>query len=303
MEGTDMFLRRCHRRKNGKQHTYWVMVESIHTAGGSRQRVVAYLGELKGSEKSGWAQIGKHLQKHQRPHPSLFDPPHYDDPDEDEKILVKLKDITFERLRDFGDVWLAFGLWRLLGLDTVLAECMPHGREEIPWPVVAQILAIARFCEPSSELHIEDHWYGKTALEDLLGVSQEEIHTDRLYAAMDYLLPCKESIEKYLKERLGELFDIKYDLLLYDVTSTYFKGQCKDNPLAQRGYSRDSRPDCLQVCIGLVVTDEGIPVGYEVFAGNTHDSKTVERIVTSMETKLRKGQPCLGYGSRYGIRG
>ena len=98
-----MFLRRCHRRKNGKQHTYWALVESIRTAQGSRQRVVAYLGELRKSEQSGWAQLGRHLQKSQRPHPSLFDPPHYDDPDEDEKILVKLKDITFERLRDFGD--------------------------------------------------------------------------------------------------------------------------------------------------------------------------------------------------------
>ena len=280
-----MFLRRCHRRKNGKQHIYWALVESIRTAQGSRQRIVAYLGELKSSEQSGWAHLGRHLQKHQRPQPSLFDPPHYDEPDDDEKILVKLRDITFERLRDFGDVWLAFGLWRLLGLDNVLTEHMPRGRELVSWPLVAQILTIARFCEPSSELHIEDHWYSKTALEDLLGVSPEAIHTDRLYAAMDHLLVCKETIEKHLKGRLGELFHIKYDLLLYDVTSTYFEGQCQGNALAKRGYSRDCRPDCLQVCLGLVVTDEGMPIGYEVFAGNTHDSKTVEQIVTSMEVK------------------
>lgn len=283
-----MFLRRCHRRKNGKQHIYWALAESIRTAQGSRQRLVAYLGELAAGEQSGWAHLGKHLQKRQRPQTSLFDPPHYDEPDDDEKILVKLKDITFERLRDFGDVWLAFGLWRVLGLDTVLAECMPQGREAVPWSLVAQILTIARFCEPSSELHIEDHWYGKTALEDLLGVSPGVIHTDRLYAAMDHILPCKDAVEKHLKRRLGELFNIKYDLLLYDVTSTYFEGQCKGNSLAKRGYSRDSRPDCLQVCIGLVVTDEGMPIGYEVFAGNTHDSKTVEQIVMSMEAKYGK---------------
>jgi transposase len=280
-----MFLRRCHRRKNGKQHTYWALVESIRTAAGSRQRIVAYLGELKSNQKNGWAHFGKHLQKHQRPQLSLFAPPHYDQPDDDEKILVKLKDIKFERLRDFGDVWLAYGLWRLLGLDNVLNECMPDGRELVSWSTVTQILAIARFCEPSSELHIEEHWYSKTALEDLLGVTPDAIHTDRLYAALDRLLPCKDAIEKHLKNRLGELFNIKYDLLLYDVTSTYFEGQCKANRLAKRGYSRDSRPDCLQVCIGLVVTDEGMPIGYEVFAGNTHDSKTVEQIVTSMETK------------------
>jgi transposase len=280
-----MFLKRLLRHKNGKQHTYWALVESIRTVRGSRHKIVAYLGELKKTEQSGWAYIGKHLPRHQRPQPSLFDPPHYDDPDEDETILVKLKNIKFERLRDFGDVWLAIGLWRLLGLDTLLTECMSQGREEFPWSIVAAILTTGRFCEPSSELHIEDHWYARTALEDLLAVPPEAIHTDRLYAALDKLLPCKETIEKHLKQRLGDLFELKYDLLLYDVTSTYFEGQCKDNPLAQRGYSRDSRPDCLQVCIGLVVTDEGMPVGYEVFAGNTHDSRTVEKIVTSMEAK------------------
>jgi transposase len=283
-----MFLRRRHRRKNGKQHVYWALVESIRTAAGSRQRIVAYMGELAAGEQNGWAHLGKHLQKYQRPQPSLFDPPHYGEPDADEQILVKLKDIKFERLRDFGDVWLAYGLWRLLGLGEVLAECMPSGREMIPWPLVVQILVIARFCEPSSELHIEDYWYSKTALEDLLGISPGMIHTDRLYAAMDHVLPCKNTVEKHLKGRMGELFNIKYDLLLYDVTSTYFEGQCKGNSLAKRGYSRDSRPDCLQVCIGLVVTDEGMPIGYEVFAGNTHDSKTVEQIVTSMETKYGK---------------
>lgn len=280
-----MFLKRLARHKNGKQHTYWALVESIRTARGSRHRVVAYLGELKKSQQNGWAQLGKNLQKHQRPQPSLFCPPHYDDPDEDEKILVKLKDIQFERIRDFGDVWLALGIWKLLGLDTVLAEYMPQGHEEVPWPVVAAILTIARFCQPSSELRIEDHWYASTALEDLLTVGSEAIHTDRLYAGLDKLLPCKEAIERHLKERLGELFELKYDLLLYDVTSTYFEGECKKNPMAQRGYSRDNRPDCPQVCIGLVVTEEGMPIGYEVFAGNTHDSKTVEQIIKAMEAK------------------
>ena len=199
-----MFLKRLERYKNGKQHTYWALVESIRTARGSRHRVVAYVGELKKSQQNGWAQLGKHLQKHQRPQPSLFCPPHYDDPDEDEKILVKLKDIQFEHIRDFGDVWLALGIWKLLGLDTVLAEYMPQGHEEVPWPMVAAILAIARFCRPSSELHIEDHWYASTALEDLLAVGHEAIHTDRLYAGLDRLLPCKEAIERYLKERLGD---------------------------------------------------------------------------------------------------
>ena len=280
-----MFLKRLERRKNGKTHTYWALAESIRTDRGSRHRVVAYLGELTKRERSGWSQLGQRLNGQGRPQPSLFDPPHYDAPTDDEPVLVKLKNIRLQRLRDFGDVWLALGLWRLLGLDTFLAKLMPRGREEVAWPVVAAILTIARFCEPASELHIEDTWYRRTALEDLLGVSVEKVHTDRLYAGLDQLLPHKEAIEQHLKQRLGDLFDLEYDLLLYDITSTYFEGECLRNPMAKRGYSRDNRPDCKQVCIGLVVTDDGIPLGYEVFDGNTNDSTTVERIIHAIEEK------------------
>jgi transposase len=281
-----MFLRRCERRKNGKTHSYWALVESVRTAKGSRQRVVAYLGELKGSARTGWAQLGRRLQREQRPQPSLFDPPHHDDPvSEEEEVLVRLKDIRLERLRDFGSVWLAWGLWRLVGLDTLLATLLPGGREDVPWATVAALLTIARFCEPASELHIENVWYRRTALEDLLGVPAEKVHTDRLYAGLDRLLPHKEAIERYLKQRLGDLFDLDYQLLLYDITSTYFEGQCRANPLAKRGYSRDNRPDCVQVLIALVVTGDGIPLGYEVFAGNRNDATTVKEIVEAMEAK------------------
>jgi len=280
-----MFLRRCKRKKNGKQHIYWALAESYRTARGSRQRIVAYLGELKSNEQNGWVQLGRRLDKKSRPQLSLFDPPHYDVPTDEEPVEINLKDVRLERLRDFGDIWLALGLWRLLGLDKLLSDKMTKGREEVCWHVVAAILTIARFCEPSSELHIEDSWYARTALEDLLGVPPEKVHTDRLYAGLDWLLPHKQAIEKHLKERLGDLFDLKYDLLLYDVTSTYFEGECKANPMAKRGYSRDKRPDCLQVCIGLVVTDDGMPLGHEVFDGNTHDSRTVEEIVKAMESK------------------
>lgn len=280
-----MFLKRLERRKSGKGHTYWALVESIRTKKGSRHRVVAYLGDLKKSEQDGWAALGRRLDKKDRPQPSLFDPPRYDEPDDDEPVLVKLKDIHLDRLRDFGDVWLALGLWRLLGMDTLLSERMTTGQEDVPWPTVAAILTIARLCEPSSELHIADTWYRRTAVDDLLGVPVEQIHTRRLYEGLDELLPHKEAIEKHLKQRLGDLFDLKYDLLLYDVTSTYFEGQCAGNPLARRGHSRDSRPDCPQVCIGLVVTTDGIPLGYEVFAGNTNDSRTVQTVVEAMEGK------------------
>ena len=143
-----MFLRRYERRSGGRKRTYWALAESIRTERGSRQRIVAYLGELTESEQSGWAQLGRSLSVKQRPQPSWFDPPHYDEPTNDEPVLVDLKGIRLERLRDFGDVWMALGLWRLLGLDTLLEKVAKPGREEVPWPTVAAILTIARFCRP-----------------------------------------------------------------------------------------------------------------------------------------------------------
>jgi transposase len=283
-----MFLRRFERQKNGKPHTYWALVESYRTAKGSRQRVVAYLGELMAGEQDGWAKLGSHLvgeAKARQPQRMLFDPPQCDEPRDDEPLLVKLSSIRLERTRDFGDVWLAWGLWRMLGLEALLEELIEPGREEVSWATMAAILTIARFCEPSSELHIVDTWYRRTALEELLGVPPEQVHTDRLYKALDHLLPHKEALEKHLRQRFGELFELKCDLLLYDVTSTYFEGDMEGCPIAKRGYSRDSRPDRPQVCIGLVVTEDGFPLGYEVFAGNTHDSKTVQTIIESLEKK------------------
>jgi transposase len=285
-----MFLRRYQRRKDGKVHSYWALVESYRTAKGSRQRVVAYLGELKDGEESGWAQLGRNLDGKPPPSPTLFDPPADESAGRDETVWVELRGIRMERLRAFGAVWLALGLWRLLELDVLLKKLMPEGREEVPWPTVAAILTLARFCEPQSELHIETTWYRGTALDDLLGVPTDKVHTDRLYAGLDQLLLHKEAIEKHLRGRVGELFAPSQELLIYDVTSTYFEGQCPHNPMAKRGHSRDHRPDCPQVCIGLVVTEEGLPLGYEVFEGNRHDSKTVETIVDAMEKKYGRSQ-------------
>jgi transposase len=166
-----------------------------------------------------------------------------------------------------------------------LAKLIPRGREDVPWSQVAAILTLARLCEPSSERHIENMWYPRTALDDILGVPVEKIHTDRLYAGLDQLLPHKEELERHLRERSQTLFDLKYEILLYDITSTYFEGACEGNPAAKRGYSRDSRPDCPQVLIGLVVTEDGFPLGYEVYDGNKHDSTTVQDVIKSIEQK------------------
>ena len=284
-----MFLKRIRVAASGKRHTYWALVKSIRTARGPRHQVVAYLGELQSSEKAGWAHVARIVNHRPEPCLSLFDTAESDEP-VPEKIEVRVWGAYVERTRDFGAVYLGLILWRALKLDKLLERIIPRNREGIPWSVVAAILTLARFCEPSSELHIADTWYGRTALDDLLGVPDHLVNKDRLYRAHDHLLKQKEVIEKHLKERFTTLFDAQYDLLLYDVTSTYFEGEAKANPQARRGYSRDKRFDCKQVCIGLVVTREGLPVGYEVFEGNRHDSKTLQEIIEAMENKHGKAR-------------
>ncbi len=282
-----MFLKRIRVAAKGKRHTYWALVKSIRTARGPRHQVVAYLGELQPSQKAGWASVARIVNHRPRPCLPLFDTPRSTEP-VPEKIEVCVRGARVERTRDFGAVYLGLTLWRALRFDKLLEQIIPRNREDIPWSVVAAILTLARFCEPSSELHIADTWYERTALDDRLGVPEQAVNKDRLYRAHDHLLKQKEAIERHLKERFTTLFDAQYELLLYDVTSTYFEGEAKANPQARRGYSRDKRFDCKQVCIGLVVTREGLPVGYEVFEGNRHDSKTLQEIVEAMENKHGK---------------
>jgi hypothetical protein len=283
-----MFLKPIHHRKCGKRHTYWALVESYRTARGSRQRVVAYLGTLKRGEQSGWSQLAGKLNGQAPPQPILFEQPTQEAAEE--LALVRLKGVRLERTRRFGDVYLGLVLWRLLGLDGLLEQLQPAGREQVSWALVAAALSIARLCRPGSERQIHESWYRATALDDLLGVSVEQLTLDRLYAGLDKLLGHKEAIEKHLKERTGLLFDLKYELLLYDLTSTYFEGQCPHNPMAKRGYSRDHRGDCLQVVIALIVTEEGFAVGYEVFEGNKADSQSVQEMVQAVERKHGRAQ-------------
>lgn len=285
-----MFLRRIVRRSHGKTLSYWALAESYRTARGPRQRIVSYLGELTATERKDWAELAARfpeplrLPQQQR---KLFEAVAEPVP---ERVTVDVRGVRVERVRDFGEVWLALLLWQKLGFDRLLAELLPGGQEEIDWATVIRLLVVARFCNPSSELHIADTWYRGTALEDLLGVPIEKVNVERLYRALDRALPLKTAFEKQVRSRLEELFPVEFDLLLYDVTSTYFEGQCPHNPQARRGYSRDHRPDCKQVCIGLVVTREGLPLGYEVFAGNTTDTKTLREIVAAMEAKYGRAQ-------------
>jgi len=198
-------------------------------------------------------------------------------------VEIDLRSLRVERTVAFGGVWLGKTLLGLLGLDTFLQEHLPAGREEIPWAVMAQVLILGRFLEPSSELRLAEHLYGRHALADVLGVPLAKINDDRLYRALDALRSHKAALTQHLRAKGGELFGISYDLVLYDVTSTFFEGRGAKNPAAKRGYSRDQRPDCVQICIALVVERSGFPLGSEVFAGNRHDSTTVKTIVRLVE--------------------
>ena len=286
-----MFIKRCTRRKNGKHHTYWQLVESYRTARGPRHRTVSYLGELNPSEKQGWARLADHLDgkasRKAQQQMLLFETP-CDDVEAEpvpDSIEINPQSVRVTNTRDFGDVFLALTLWNTLGFDDFFANALEIGREDVPWALMACILTVARFVEPNSELHVEDTWYHRTALSSMLGVNVEKVNDSRLYRTLDKVLPLKQQIEQHLKQRVGELFTQDFDLLLYDVTSTYFEGQARANPQAQRGHSRDHRSDCKQVCIGLVVTRDGFPLAYEVFAGNRSDVTTVEGMVLQMETK------------------
>ena len=279
-----MYLRHTTRRKDGKVHTYWRLVRSVRVSRKVRQQTVAHLGELDAQGRARAKALARAITG-DREQPDLFEAA-----TTDAAIPIRLKRIRLERGRRFGDVWLAWTLWRALRLDDALARLLPVGRETVPWATIAAVLVLARLCEPSSELHIAEDWYRRTALEDLLALPAPLINDDRLYRALDRLLAQKHELERHLVARLGELFALDYDLLLYDVTSVYFEGLAEGNALARRGYSRDHRPDCKQVCLALVVTREGMPLRYEVFAGNRTDVTTVEEIVDAMEARYGVAQ-------------
>ena len=274
-----MYLRHTIRKKDGKVHRYWCLVRSVRVGRRVIQQTVAHLGELDEHGRIEARALARRLIG--APEQTAL----FDDGSGDLTAPVRLKGVRVERSRRFGDVYLALALWRGVGLEAACERLLPAGKERISWAKMAAVLVAARFCEPSSELHIAEDWYRRTALCDLLQLGGEEVNKDRLYRGLDHLLAGKAALEAHLSQRCGELFAVANEVLLYDVTSTYFEGLAEANPQAQRGYSRDHRPDCRQVCIALVVTFDGFPLGYEVFAGNTHDSRTLQTIVAAMEAR------------------
>lgn len=283
-----MFLKRHPKRAGGENYTYWSLVRTVRTARGPRHQTVAHLGKLDEREQKagGWNDLESMLDGR----PIAVQPELWEAASEPLWRRVNVRGVRVERVRQFGRVYLGLALWRRLRLHKVLRELLPDGQEQIGWDQIACVLTMGRFCAQDSELSIAERWYDATALEDLLAIPAEKINDARLYRGLDELLDHKERLCGHLQERYRDWFGVRFEFLLYDVTSTYFEGLAEQNELAARGYSRDKRSDCKQVCIGLVVTPEGLPMAYEVFAGNRNDVTTLKEIVRLMEEKYGQAQ-------------
>lgn len=286
-----MFLRPYRVTKDGKDHTYWSLVETVRTADGPRQRTVCYLGELNGSAPSRWLKtVEVFNEQGGRQQLKLF-PSDVPPPEDDADVAqVFVRKIRLERVRQFGNCFLGLELWQRLGLDRFWEARLDEDAADAPWSRVAALLAINRLCAPASELGIAERWYPATALDDLLRFPEGSINDTRLYRGLDRLLPHKTKLEQHLKQRYGELFGAEFDVLLYDLTSSYVEGQAENNPLLQRGYSRDHRGDCKQVVIALIVNPEGFPLSYETFDGNRADVTTLEATMRMVERKYGRAR-------------
>jgi transposase len=286
-----MFLRSNHRIKDGKDHTYWSLVETVRTPDGPRQRTLCYLGELNGSAQARWLKTIEVFNEQGEAEQLKLFPSHIEPPEDDPQVArVLLNKVRLERTRQFGACYLGLELWKRLELDHFFEEAIDEAPADVPWSRIAALLTINRLCAPGSELAVEQRWYPSTALDDLLGIEEGKINDTRLYRCLDQILPHKTKLEGHLKERYGSLFGAEFDVLLYDLTSTYVEGAAEDNPMMRRGYSRDHRPDCEQMVIALIVNSEGFPFSYETFDGNRADVSTVETILRMVERKYGKAR-------------
>jgi transposase len=285
-----MFLRPHSRHKDGKDHTYWSLVETIRTVDGPRQKTLCYLGELNGSAQARWLTTVEVFNEQGEAQQLKLFPSHVEAPDDPQVARVRLNGVRLERTRQFGACFLGLELWKRLELDRFFEQAVDGESADVPWSRVAALLAINRLCAPGSELAIEQRWYPSTALDDLLQIEEGKINDTRLYRCLDRILPHKTKLERHLKNRYGELFGTEFDVLLYDLTSTYVEGAAEKNPMVRRGYSRDHRPDCEQLVIALIVNNEGFPFSYETFDGNRSDVSTMETILRMVERKYGKAR-------------
>jgi len=286
-----MFLRPHSRNKDGKDHTYWSLVETVRTPDGPRQKTLCYLGELNSSAQARWLRTVEVFNDQGEARQLKLFPSHLAPAEDDPQVArVLLDKVRLERTRMFGSCFLGLELWKRLELDRFFQHSVDREPADVPWSRVAALLAINRLCAPGSELAIEQRWYPSTALDDLLEIEEGKINDTRLYRCLDRILPHKTKLERHLKERYGALFGAEFDVLLYDLTSTYVEGAAENNPMVRRGYSRDHRPDCEQLVIALIVNHEGFPFSYETFDGNRTDVSTMETILRMVERKYGKAR-------------
>jgi hypothetical protein len=288
-----MFLR-CHRRiKNGKEHRYFSVEESRRLQSGEiAQRRVLYLGEINDGQQAAWRKTLEVFdeQRHDYTTLSLFPEDRPTPADALNGVQVKLSEMQLRRARPYGNCWLGCELWRQLELDRFWERKLPRGRERVSWARVLQLLVVNRLIEPGSEFHLHREWFDHSAMDVLLGSDFVVAEKDRLYRCLDRVLEDRQELFAHLQQRWKTLFGISFDVLLYDLTSTYVEGEAELNPKAKRGYSRDGRPDCKQVVVALVITPEGFPLAYEVMDGNTSDRTTLPGFLEKIESLYGKAR-------------
>jgi len=281
-----MFLRSHRRVKDGKEHRYFSVEESRRLQSGRVvQRRVLYLGEINDSQQAAWRKTPEVFDEQQQSYTtlSLFPEDRPVPAEAVDSLQVKLSEMKLRRARAYGDCWLGCELWRQLELDRFWEQKLERGREEVSWAQVLELLVVNRLIDPGSEFRLHRQWFDQSAMDVLLGVDFAVAEKDRLYRCLDRILPHRRDLFVHLQQRWKNLFEVSFDVLLYDLTSTYVEGEAEQNPKAKRGYSRDGRPDCKQVIVALVITPEGFPLAYEVMDGNTSDKTTLRGFLDKIE--------------------
>jgi len=290
-----MFLRCYPRHKDGKTHRYWSLVETRRVSGRRVvQRPVLYLGEINDSQQAAWRRTIEVFEDGAvQPRPlALFPDDRSPEVPDDAVVHIRLRDLTVRRPREWGACWLACHLYAQLGLDAFWADCLPASRKGTRWDLILQALTAYRLIDPGSEWRLHRQWFAASALPDLLGVGFELAEIHKLYRCLDKLLTHKRALFAHLQTRWRDVFNARYDVLLYDLTSTYFESDPPDDPHDKRrfGYSRDKRSDCVQVIVALVITLEGFPLAYEVLSGNVTDNRTLRLFLRQIERQYGKAE-------------
>ena len=290
-----MFLKPNTRLKDGKEHIYYTLNESMRISKDRTvQRTILHLGELTTSQHHRWRHtidvINERNDTQQMELLTEDEHQRRGAPVDPDVMAIRLSTLQVKNARELGSCWVGVKLWHMLELDRFWSERLEGLRGEVPWAKVAELLAVNRLCDPGSELNVHEKWYPKTGMGLLLDCNSTVAEKDRLYRCLDRLVEHKADLESHLKRKWGELFLADFEVLLYDLTSTYFEGLMEDVPKAKRGYSRDHRPDCKQLVIALIVTPEGFPLSYEIFDGNTRDVQSLELMMNQVEARYGKAR-------------